>query len=104
MMFDFAELNRAMDEAAQGMVPAELKEKGWRYIDPPGRMTPEAWNFFLDWMGDGEYQCIAMTAGSNKHGPYKRGQFFISPQGLKNLADKERGERIRAATGGANGR
>ncbi|MDB5616047.1 hypothetical protein [Tardiphaga sp.] len=95
-MTDFAELNKLLDDAAQGMVPADLKAKGWRYVDPPGRLSPEAWNYLLDWMGDGEYQCIAMSAGRDKHGEaFKRGQFFVSPQGMRNMADKERGQRLK---------
>ena len=87
----FAEMHRILDEAMQGMVPADLREKGWRYVDMPGRWDHDAWNLILALLGDGEYQIIAMTSGTDKQGKnFRRGQFFISPQGLKNLGDKER--------------
>jgi hypothetical protein len=97
-MADFAELNRMLEEAMQAIVPDDLKAKGWIYRDMPGRATHEAWDLLLDLMGDGEYQVIAMSTGTDGQGtPYKRGQFFISPQGIKNLGDRERLETKRAA-------
>lgn len=95
-MSDFAEISRLMAEAEQAMVPADLKAKGWIYKDLPGRWTHAAWNLILDLMGDGEYQCIAMISGIDKHGvAYKRGQFFISPQGMNNFGDADKLVRLR---------
>lgn len=95
---EVAELNRLMHEAEQSMVPADLKAKGWVYKDLPGRLTHDAWDLFIDLMGDGEYQVVIMSSGTDRHGtPYKRGQFFISPEGIRNLADKDRLAALRAA-------
>lgn len=87
-------LQSALDDLAQSMVPADLKAKGWRYIDPPARFTPEMFAVFLQCIGHDEYQCLAVTKATDKEGPYRRGQFFISPQGAANLADADRCKRI----------
>lgn len=90
-MSALAEAMQHLDAIAQEMVPDDLKAKGWRYVDPPTKFSHEMWDYFLALMGDGEYQVIIASAGTSKDGfKWKRGQFFVSPQGMKNLADKDR--------------
>lgn len=75
----------------QGIVPVELRAKGWRYIDPPTRFSHEMWDYFLRLLGEGEYRILAASSGVTKDGfAWKRGQFIVSPQALANLADKDR--------------
>lgn len=89
------DLQGLLSSLIQEMMPPDLREKGWRYIDPPGIMSPEAWDYFIDWIGEGEYKCIAHSSGIQDGQPFKRGQFFISPTGMKNLADLERGLKLK---------
>lgn len=85
-----AELHKLLDEAAQGMVPPDLKALGWRYQDFPGTFSPEMWKKMLALIGEGEYKIVAMSSGVRKGVPFARGQLFISPQGYVNMKDKER--------------
>lgn len=83
---DAEAVRKLFEEAEQSLVPPELREKGWRYIDPPTRFSLEMWDYFISLLGDGEYQIIAMTHGRDKEGfEYKRGQFFVSPKALENM-------------------
>ena len=89
------ELNDKLETAMQSMVPKELKDKGWRYIDPPTKFSYEMWDYFLALIGEGEYQLLISSQGIAADGfKWKRGQFFVSPQGMLNLADKERRARL----------
>ena len=89
-------LMRQMDEAAQEMVPSDLKAKGWKYQDFYGKFTPKAWDYLLAWVGKDQYQLLISSEGFGKDGlPWIRGQFFISPQGFDNLRDRDRGLRIK---------
>lgn len=91
---DLAVFMKKMNEAQQEMVPPELKAKGWRYQDFPGTFSPEAWEALVAVIGKDEHQLVAYSEGTKNGLPFKRGQFFISPQGLSNLGDKERRGRI----------
>lgn len=68
-------------------VPDDLKAKGWEYRDMPGRVTPEGWDKLFGIIGDGQYQILIMSEGTNADGPWKRGQFCVSPKGLQNMRD-----------------
>lgn len=83
-----------MSQAAQSMVPPDLRDKGWTYFDPPARFQPMTWDYFLALMGEGEYMLIAQSNGTDENGPYVRGQFFISPKAQSNLQDKDRQLRL----------
>src|ERR1700743_175375 len=90
------ELNTKLEIALQRMVPKELKDKGWKYIDPPTKFSHEMWDYFLALLGKDEYQLLIMSSGVAKDGfKWKRGQFLVSPQGILNLADKDRRERLK---------
>ena len=95
-MSDLHELRQLLEEAAQGMVPSELKEKGWRYLDFPTKFSPQAWDWLLLLMGEGEYQLIISSSCSHPDGTldWIRGQFFVSPQGYANLTDENRRKEI----------
>ena len=75
------ELRALLREAEQGIVPKELKEKGWRYEDFPTRFSFEMWDLLLETMGKNNYQILVMSQGHD----WIRGQFLISPEGLANL-------------------
>lgn len=92
-MSDFAAL---MAEAEQCLVPPDLRALGWRYVDPPTKFSHEMWDYFRARIGEGEYKLLIFSEGETADGfKWKRGQFIISPQGMLNLADKERGERLK---------
>jgi hypothetical protein len=61
---------------------ADLRARGWRYIDSAAWFSPEMWDRLLGVLGDGEYKILAMT----KH-PTRgiRGQFFVSPKAVENM-------------------
>jgi hypothetical protein len=83
---DAEEIRQLFDEAAQGIVPADLRAQGWRYIDPPTRFSIEMWDYFLSLLGEGEYKILVMTHGKTKDGfEYKRGQFIVSPKAQENM-------------------
>jgi hypothetical protein len=90
------ELAKQFDEAMQGIVPPELRAKGWRYIDPPTKFTPDAWDEFLRIIGEGEYEIICASEGHTKENGHEwtRGQLLVSPQGFKNMADAARKNEI----------
>ena len=54
---------------------------GWVYRDFPRRVTYEVWDQFLAAMGKDNYVILIMS----KDNDWKRGQFLISPEGMKNL-------------------
>jgi hypothetical protein len=66
----------------QEMVPADLRAQGWVYRDLPSKLSYEMWDLFLSIMGEGNYQILIASQGDN----WKRGQFFLSPKALENLA------------------
>lgn len=74
---------------------ADLKAKGWRYQDFNTKFTPDAWDYLLRLIGDGEHQIVAMSYGDFGKGLFVRGQLWISPQGYLNMQDKERRETLR---------
>ena len=59
-----------------------LMADGWVYHDLPSRFSNEYWDMFIELLGAGNYRILAMSAGPG----WKRGQFLISPEGMKNLA------------------
>lgn len=59
---------------------------GWVYRDMPGWMATEYWDQFLALLGEGNYRILAMS----KRPDAKRGQFLISPLGMKNIAAQEK--------------
>jgi hypothetical protein len=85
-----AALHKAIDAELQKAVPPDLKAKGWRYMDIPGRFAPDKWEKLLHVMGQDEYRLIAFTTGETAGKTWKRGQFFVSPQAIKNLGDTAR--------------
>lgn len=56
---------------------------GWAYVDPPGRFSPEAWDYFLDLFGREHIVIIIETRGKHPSDglPFARGQFLVSPEG-----------------------
>lgn len=88
------QLIKFLEDKLQEMVPQHLKEKGWKYQDWPGTFSPEAWDYLLALIGEGEYQLIIYSKGTKNGEPFKRGQMFISPQGYSNLQDKDRRARL----------
>lgn len=89
------ELAKMIADVEQELVPQELRAKGWRYVDPPTKFSPEMWDYFCAIIGEGEYKLLIASEGTERDGfEWKRGQFVISPQGMLNLADKERRERL----------
>lgn len=85
------ELHQAEQDA---LVPDDLKKKGWRYQDWPCTFSPEAWDYLLAILGDGEYRVLVYSSGIKNGQQFKRGQLLISPQGYTHLQDKERRMRI----------
>lgn len=94
-MTTIEDMHQILEDAIKEKMPSNLKEKGWTYLDPPGKFSLDAWSYFLDWLGEGEYQVLIMSEGGQGEDRWKRGQLFVSSQALINLADKERGIRIR---------
>lgn len=74
-------------------VSALLKD-GWVYCDPPTRFSFPMWDLFCAIIGVPNYRLLAMTTGEDKNGPYKRGQFIISPEGQRRMKDKDLREEI----------
>lgn len=63
-----------------------LEDKGWRYVDPPTKFSPEMWEYFLGVIGAGNYQILAESSGTTNDGlPYRRGQLMVSPAGQQNM-------------------
>lgn len=79
------ELYEMLSKAEQEMVPPELRAAGWIYRDMPGRCSPEMWEILLSIFGDGNYKIVVMSEGSNEHGAWKRGQFFLAPAAIENM-------------------
>lgn len=87
---DWSKINAMMHEAEQELVPAELRALGWRYVDPPTKFSHEMWDYFRSLIGEGEYKLLIYSEGVAPDGfKWKRGQFVISPQGMKNLASNQ---------------
>jgi hypothetical protein len=84
------------DEALQAaLVPPDLRALGWRYVDPPTKFSYEMWDYFRALIGMEEHKLLIYSDGIAPDGfKWKRGQFVISPQGMKNLADKERAAKL----------
>ncbi len=73
------------DPSLPGGEPFEgetLMADGWVYRDFPSRVSYEVWAQFIDILGEGNYRILAMSYSRE----WKRGQFLISPEGMKNLA------------------
>ena len=66
-------------------MPKEYADKGWTYLDPPSRFSPDMWQYFLSILGEGEYKIIAQSEGRDKFGHWQRGQLFVSPQARENM-------------------
>lgn len=85
-----------LKEIEQELVPADLRALGWRYIDPPTKFSHEMWDYFCKIIGEDEYKLLIFSEGVSPDGfKWKRGQFVVSPQGMLNLANKERVERLK---------
>lgn len=90
------ELAKLFEEAEQSLVPPDLKALGWRYVDPPTKFSHEMWDYFRARIGMEEHKLLIYSEGVAADGfKWKRGQFVISPQGMKNLVDKDRAEKLR---------
>lgn len=72
-------------DALQPPIPEPYKSQGWVYRDLPGKLSPEMWDHFLEILGPDNYTILAMSESKDPENPWKRGQFFISPQGMENL-------------------
>lgn len=60
-----------------------LEAEGWTYVDPPTRFSPEMWELFLSYFGEGEYRILVSSSGVSSGGePWKRGQLMVSPAGM----------------------
>lgn len=61
---------------------------GWVYRDmPDGILLDEtSWTAFLSIIGFSNYRILAFTERKEFDGVWRRGQFLISPEGMKNLA------------------
>jgi hypothetical protein len=57
-----------------------LRADGWEYRDLP-RMTPEYFDKLIEIIGEKNIRWLTFA----DYGDTKRGQFFISPDGLKNV-------------------
>ena len=68
---------------------------GWAYIDPPGRFSHEAWNHFLEIIGEGNFVPLAMSQGRHPSDgkQFIRGQLLVSPQGWENMRAARRCKR-----------
>lgn len=90
------ELAKMFADIEQELVPADLRALGWRYIDPPTKFSHEMWDYFRALIGEDEHKLLISSEGEASDGfKWKRGQFVVSPQGMKNLSDKERAERLK---------
>lgn len=61
---------------------------GWVYRDMPRgvQLDATAWEAFLTIIGFSNYRVLAFTKVTDKDGVvWKRGQFLISPAGMRNL-------------------
>lgn len=58
---------------------------GWVYRDIPGRFSHEMWDKFLGLLGEGNYVILAKS--ESEADDWVRGQFLISPDGMKNMAE-----------------
>jgi len=76
------DLNDLLLPTGEPIMGQTLRADGWVYRDLPGRLSPEMWDTLIETLGDGNYRILAMTITSD----YVRGQFMISPEGMKNLA------------------
>jgi hypothetical protein len=54
---------------------------GWAYVDPPGKMTPDLWQEFVDLFGEDHCVMLVVSEGVSGGEPFKRGQFLTSPTG-----------------------
>jgi len=86
-----ADMLQRFSEIEQDLVPEDLRALGWRYVDPPTKFSFEMWDYFRNLIGMDEHKLLIYSEGITADGfKWKRGQFVISPQGMKNLADKDR--------------
>jgi len=86
-----ADMLQRFNELEQSLVPEDLRALGWKYVDPPTKFSHEMWEYFRNLIGMDEHKLLIYSDGITRDGfPWKRGQFVISPQGMKNLADKDR--------------
>ena len=64
-----------------------LRADGWVCRDTPALLSADMWELFLSIMGEENYRILAMTHLEKSDGDWYRGQFFISPTGIKNLME-----------------
>lgn len=72
-------------DATQPPIPEPYKSQGYVYRDIPGKLSPEMWDKLLAIFGEGNYVLLASSESKDPANPWKRGQFFLSPQALENL-------------------
>lgn len=58
---------------------------GWVYRDIPTRFSHKMWNRFLEILGEENY--VILVKSVSIVDDWIRGQFLISPQGMKNLTE-----------------
>lgn len=63
----------------------EQVHESWTYYDIPGTVTRAQWNAFADVVGEDEVFVLAYTI--RQWDGRVRGQFFISPKGMKRLTE-----------------
>lgn len=55
----------------------------WIYWDMPGCISAEEWDTFIDLIGAKNYRIL--TFATRGDGKEKRGQFFLSPEGMRRM-------------------
>lgn len=94
-----ADMLQRFHEAEQCLVPPDLRALGWRYVNPPTKFSHAMWDYFRGLIGMEEHKLLIYSDGTARDGfQWKRGQFVISPQGMLNLADKDRAAKLRSVS------
>lgn len=74
-----------MDPLIEAGYNKTMGKVGWRYFDTPW-MTAALWAEFVELIGEGNYDVIAGSV--RPASGERRGQFMISPEGVKRLEAK----------------
>lgn len=70
-----------------------LIARGWAYRDLPGKLSPEMWDLFISLLGDAPHYILIGSEGRDATGPWKRGQFLLSPDAMANIAAYSKAKR-----------
>lgn len=83
----FNELNIQMHNATEEAMNEAFKTTGWHYRDI-NWMKVSDFDQMLEIFGEDNYKVIAGTVRDDwEGGPFRRGQFLISPQGMENIKE-----------------